>query len=83
MKTVNIKCCRDCPYYNGSVPNEPPECKHSGAPKGSYANVVPRSPFEPIPKWCPIRKGFVKIERDSYDKIVSRVLLEITGPVAK
>ncbi len=84
MKTLEITCCRNCPYYDGSD-KEMAICSHSNAPKGAYNNIVSRSHYkpEPIPKWCPIIDGKLLIKRDSNDKIISTIKLIITAKIEK
>ena len=84
MKTLEVKCCRDCPLFSGDVRNEPSECSHPKSVKrGSYNNIVPRSHFEiePIPKWCPIINGHTLVKRDFNDKIISKTYIKITGVI--
>lgn len=80
MTKVEINCCRQCPFYDGSD-RELAVCSHTGAPKGAYDNIVPRSHWspDPIPKWCPIKNGGTLVKRDSNDKIISKKELVITG----
>ncbi len=83
-KIIRVDCCRNCPFYDGSD-REMAICIHSDAPKGAYKAIVSRSHFgpEPIESWCPIKKGTVKIKRDSNDTVISKTKIIITGKIKK
>lgn len=84
MNIIKVNCCRNCPFYDGSD-KEMAVCGHSDSPKGAYKNIVPRSHFkpEPIPSWCPIKDGIIKIKRDDNDLIISKDKIIITGEIKK
>ncbi len=85
MKTIEVDCCRNCPFYDGSD-REMAICSHTKAPKGVYKNIVSRSHFspEPIESWCPaIKEDTFKVKRDSNDNIISKVKVLIIGKIRK
>lgn len=77
-----IKYCGECPFHTSG--KEFSECIHPKSKlRGLYENIVnPRwNTKNEIPKWCPIVDGYVKVNRDENDKIVSKVKYEVLNNV--
>jgi hypothetical protein len=49
MKTLQIECCLDCPFFMETLSDGPNYCKE----EGRYFNVE-HNESKGIPKWCPL-----------------------------
>ena len=80
METKYIDSCEKCPYYRdiNRLHGDPAYCGHSSAPQG-YSGAITQEDL--IAKWCPIKDGHVKVQRDSNDIIVSETKLVVTGRI--
>lgn len=81
-KTLNVDCCRHCPFYDGSD-RECARCMHKDGLTG-YEHCLSRSHNgpDPIPRWCPIKDGGgVKVKRNANDEIISITNINIVGRI--